>query len=49
MDWEDKKHPVDIGDLDNIDAMFIKVVTGDEILHVLYKDEIGRASCRERV
>lgn len=38
IDWKDEKHPVDIGDLDNIEEMFIKVVTGDEILHVLYKD-----------
>lgn len=42
IDWKDEKHPVDIGDLDNIDAMFIKVVTGDEILHVLYKDDTDK-------
>lgn len=39
IDYNDCKHPVDIGDLDNIKIMAIHVVTGDEILYVLYKDD----------
>ena len=39
IDYNNCKHPVDIGDLDNIKIMAIHVVTGDEILYVLYKDD----------
>lgn len=39
IDYNNCKHPVDIGDLDNIKTMAIHVVTGDEILNVLYKDD----------
>ena len=39
IDYNNCKHPVDIGDLNNIKTMAIHVVTGDEILHVLYKDD----------
>lgn len=38
IDWEDKKREFDIGDLDSIMTIDIRVVSGDEIAQVLYKD-----------
>lgn len=38
MDWADKETLFDVGDINDIAVMHIKVVTGDEILTVIYKD-----------
>lgn len=38
LDYKGTKTNVDIGDLDAIAAMSIDVITGDEILTVVYKD-----------
>lgn len=38
LNYEDEKKEVEIGELKDIRSMKISVVTGDEILHVTYKD-----------
>ena len=38
LDWRGDKVEVDVGNIENIGAMRIEVITGDEILRVLYKD-----------
>ena len=38
LDCEDKISFVDIGDIKEIESMDIDVITGDEVLVVLYKD-----------
>lgn len=42
MDYMDRKSPHDLGDESEIVAAYIKVLSGDEICEVLYKD----GSCR---
>lgn len=38
LDYKGNRHPVDLGDLDDIAVIDIKVVTGDETLDIVYKD-----------
>ena len=38
MDYRDDKTTVDVGNLEDIARMTIEVKTGDEILHVIYKN-----------
>lgn len=38
LDYKNRKTEIDVGDLEKIGRMWIEVVTGDEILHVVYKD-----------
>lgn len=38
LDYNNKKKEVEIGELKDIRSMKMSVVTGDEILHVTYKD-----------
>lgn len=38
MDYNDNKAPVKIENFENVVRLTIEVVSGDEILHVLYKD-----------
>lgn len=38
LDWDKKETEVDVGDLEDIATMMIRVVSGDEILEVVYKD-----------
>ena len=38
LDWNKKETIVEIGDLDDIAKMEIDVISGDEILTVVYKD-----------
>ena len=42
LDYQDKETLVDVGELDTIGYMEIEVVTGDEILTVVYKDFTSR-------
>lgn len=48
MNYENKKVPIELNDFDNVVKLQIEVITGDEILHVLYKDyssKIFDSSC----
>ena len=38
LDWEGKSTVVDVGNLTEIGAMRMQVITGDEVLTVIYKD-----------
>lgn len=38
MNYEDIKVPVKIENFDNVVRLTIEVVSGDEVLHILYKD-----------
>lgn len=38
LDYSDRKKEVDVGELKDIRKMTVDVITGDEILHVTYKD-----------
>lgn len=38
LDYTDYPKMVDVGNLDDIVRMYIKVISGDEVLHVTYKD-----------
>ena len=38
MDYEDNKVLIELKDFKNIVRMSIEVLTGDEILHILYRD-----------
>lgn len=38
MDYNDNKAPVKIKNFENVVRLTIEVVSGDEILHILYKD-----------
>lgn len=50
LDYEGKEVNVDVGDIETIAKMSIKVMTGDEILTVVYKDytvkEFDSSDCR---
>lgn len=50
LDYQGKETMVDVGELDTIGSMEIDVVTGDEILTVVYKDFTRRRfdSSRDR-
>lgn len=50
LDYARSVVEVDVGDIDTIGAMSIQVVTGDEILKVIYKDYTTREfdSSRDR-
>lgn len=51
LDWEGKSTVVDIGDLTEIGAMRMQVITGYEVLTVIYKDytieRFDSSSCRD--
>ena len=38
LDCEDKISFVDVGDIKEIGSMYIEVLSGDEVLYVIYKD-----------
>ena len=38
LDYEDNIKVVDVGDIKEIGSMYIEVISGDEILLVIYKD-----------
>ena len=38
LDYEDKIIVVDVGDIKEIESMYIEVISGDEVLLVVYKD-----------
>ena len=38
LDWAKREVNVDVGNIDDIESMHMSVVTGDEILTVIYKD-----------
>lgn len=38
LDYAGNERQVDVGDIETIRRMFIAVLSGDEVLHVLYKD-----------
>ena len=38
LDCEDKIIVVDVGDIKEIESMYIEVISGDEVLLVIYKD-----------
>ena len=38
LDYEDKTKVVDVGDIKEIKSMYIEVISGDEVLLVIYKD-----------
>ena len=38
LDYENKTKVVDVGDIKEIESMYIDVITGDEVLVVVYKD-----------
>ena len=38
LDYENKISFVDVGDIKEIGSMYIEVLSGDEVLYVIYKD-----------
>ena len=38
LDYENKTKIVDVGDIKEIGSMYIEVLSGDEVLYVIYKD-----------
>ena len=50
LDYASNPVEVDVGDIETIGAMSIRVITGDEILQVIYKDfstaEFDSSNCR---
>ena len=38
LDYENKISFVDVGDIKEIGSMYIEVLSGDEVLYVVYKD-----------
>lgn len=38
LDYSGEARNVDVGDIEKVRRMFIAVLSGDEVLHVLYKD-----------
>lgn len=38
VDYKDERKKVDIGDIENIDYLYVDVLTGDEVISVWYKD-----------
>ena len=38
LDYENKIKVVDVGDIKEIGSMYIEVLSGDEVLYVIYKD-----------
>ena len=38
LDYENKIKIVDVGDIKEIGSMYIEVLSGDEVLYVIYKD-----------
>ena len=38
LDYENKIKVIDVGDIKEIGSMYIEVLSGDEVLYVIYKD-----------
>lgn len=51
LDYQNRAVNVDVGDIENIGSMTIEVVTGDEVLTVVYKDYTIKKfdSCDSRI
>lgn len=42
VDYDDRIHDFEIGNLEDIEEIYIRVISGDEIAYVYYKDGTGQ-------